>query len=87
MWLFHNWRPVPRNQAHIIKSSLVNYHLYPSSKHIRQGILEEIEPIALEESMATPLYHAIHVIGSGGAVVPPFVARTLMRVKPGTDMG
>ena len=77
LWLFHDWRQIPRDLADIIKSAGVNYHLYPSSKHTYKSLLEEIEPITLEEAMATPRYHAINVIRSGGVVVPPFVARML----------
>ncbi len=75
--LFHDWRQIPRDLADIIKSAGVNYHLYPSSKHTYKSLLEEIEPHYLKEAMATPRYHAINVIRSGGVVVPPFIARML----------
>lgn len=77
LWLFYDWRQIPRDLADIIKSAGVNYHLHPSSKHTYKSLLEEIEPITLEEAMSTPRYHAINVIRSGGTAALPFVARRL----------
>lgn len=37
--------------------------------------------------MATPRYHAINVIRSGGIVVPPFVAESLLPKGRGSQKG